>query len=64
MRALGGERPGTFAGTNAAKHRFFLRVFRELEHRIKIFTSLPIDTLERFAVERRVKEIGQLKLAG
>ncbi len=35
----------------------FLRVFKELEHRIKIFTSLPIDTLERFAVERRVREI-------
>jgi len=56
--------PVTFSGTNAAKHRFFLRAFRELEHRIKIFTSLPIDTLERFAVERRVREIGQLKLAG
>jgi protein-tyrosine-phosphatase len=56
--------PVTFAGTAEAKRGFFLRVYRELEHRIKIFTSLPIDTLERLAVERRVKEIGQLKLAG
>ena len=56
--------PVTFAGSAAAKRRFFLRVYKELEHRIKIFASLPLDTLERFAVERRVKEIGQLKLAG
>jgi len=56
--------PVTFSGTPEAKRRFFLSVYRELEHRIKIFTSLPIDTLEPFAVERRVKEIGQLKLAG
>jgi len=56
--------PVTFAGTGDAKRRFFLSVYKELEHRIKIFTSLPLDTLERFAVERRVREIGQLKLAG
>ena len=56
--------PLTFVGTNEAKRRCFLRVYKEIEHRIKIFTSLPIDTLERFAVERRVREIGQLKLAG
>jgi ArsR family transcriptional regulator, arsenate/arsenite/antimonite-responsive transcriptional repressor / arsenate reductase (thioredoxin) len=54
--------PVTFAGIGDAKRRLFLRVYKELEHRIKIFTSLPLDTLERFAVERRVKEIGQLKL--
>ena len=56
--------PVTFAGSGDAKREFFLRVYKELEHRIKIFTSLPLDTLERLAVERRVKEIGQLKLAG
>ncbi len=56
--------PVTFAGSTDAKRGFFLRVYRELEHRIKIFTSLPLDALERFAVERRVREIGQLKLAG
>ena len=56
--------PVTFAGRADAKRGFFLRVYKELEHRIKIFSSLPLDTLERLAVERRVKEIGQLKLAG
>jgi len=56
--------PVTFAGSGNAKRQIFLRVYQELEHRIKIFTSLPLDTLERFAIERCVKEIGQLKLAG
>ncbi len=57
--------PVAFAGTKLRRQvRVFPLVYKELEHRIKIFTSLPIDTLERFAVERRVREIGQLKLAG
>jgi ArsR family transcriptional regulator, arsenate/arsenite/antimonite-responsive transcriptional repressor / arsenate reductase (thioredoxin) len=56
--------PVAFVGTTATKRRFFLRVYKEIEHRIKIFTGLPIDTLDRFAVERRAKEIGLLKLAG
>jgi hypothetical protein len=43
-------------------HRFFLRVFTELDNRIKIFTSLRIDTLDSFALKERVKEIGKIKL--
>ena len=50
--------------TNEARRGHFLRVYKEIEHRIKIFTSLPMETLERFAIERRVREIGLLKLAG
>jgi ArsR family transcriptional regulator, arsenate/arsenite/antimonite-responsive transcriptional repressor / arsenate reductase (thioredoxin) len=42
-------------------------VFREtyaaIEQRIKVFTSLPVGTLERFALERWVTEIGNLPLA-
>ena len=33
------------------------------EQRIRIFTALPIETLERFALERWVTEIGKLNLA-
>jgi hypothetical protein len=36
----------------------FLKVYTELEQRIRIFTALQIETLERFALERRVAEIG------
>jgi protein-tyrosine-phosphatase/DNA-binding transcriptional ArsR family regulator len=56
--------PVATSGSSEARRRFFLSAYKELEHRIKIFSGLPFDTLERFAIERRVKEIGQLKLAG
>lgn len=54
--------PAAFAGSDEATRRFFLRVYTELENRIKIFTSLPIDALDRYTLERRVREIGKAKL--
>ena len=54
--------PAAFVGTEEATRRFFLRIYTELENRIKIFTSLRIELLDRFALERRVKEIGKVKL--
>jgi protein-tyrosine-phosphatase/DNA-binding transcriptional ArsR family regulator len=56
--------PLAFTGSPEARRGRFLRVYQEIEHRIKIFTSLPMDTLEPLAIERRVREIGLLKLAG
>jgi hypothetical protein len=50
-------------GSGAAKRRAFVRVYAELEQRIRIFTALPIETLERLALERWAMEIGRLKLA-
>ena len=54
--------PAAFVGPEEATYRFFLRIFTELDNRIKIFTSLRIDTLDSFALRERVKEIGQIKL--
>jgi len=54
--------PAAFAGSEEATNRFFLRIFTELDNRIKIFTSLRIDTLDSFALKERVKEIGKIKL--
>ena len=51
--------PVAFAGSEEAKRRFFLRVYGELENRIKIFTSLRLETLDRYALEKRVREIGK-----
>lgn len=56
----GAADPAAFAGRDDAKRRFFLRIYTELENRIKIFTSLPFDSLDRFALERRVREIGTI----
>jgi arsenate reductase len=59
----GVQDPVAFTGTSGAKRRAFLKVYTELEQRIRIFTALPIETLERFALERWVAEIGKLDLA-
>ena len=58
----GAADPAAFAGSEEATRRFFFRIYTELENRIKIFTSLRIETLDRFALESRVKEIGKIKL--
>ena len=54
--------PAAFVGTDDEKRRFFFRVYRELENRIKIFSSLRIEGLDSFALQQRVKEIGKVKL--
>ena len=54
--------PGAFEGTDSEKRRFFFRIYLELENRIKIFTNLRIDTIDRFALQQHVKEIGSTKL--
>ena len=58
----GAADPVVFAGNEAEKRRFFFRTYRELENRIKIFTSLRIDALDSFALQQRVREIGKIKL--
>jgi protein-tyrosine-phosphatase/DNA-binding transcriptional ArsR family regulator len=55
--------PVAVAVRGAARRRAFSRVYTRLEQRIRIFASLPIETLERFALERWVSEIGKLNLA-
>jgi arsenate reductase len=57
----GAADPAAFIGPDEARRRFFLRIYFELENRIKIFTSLPIDSLDRFALERRIREIGKVR---
>ena len=59
----GVQDPVGVADTNGARRKAFVKVYTELEQRIRIFTALPIETLERFALERWVTEIGKLNLA-
>jgi len=54
--------PAAFVGSEDATRRFFLRIYRALENRIKLLTSLPIETLDQSVLERRLKEIGQAVL--
>ena len=54
--------PAAFAGTEDEQRRFFWRIYRELENRIKVFTSLRFDALDSFTLRQRLTEIGQTKL--
>jgi protein-tyrosine-phosphatase len=47
------------AGTEADKNRAFRYAFQALETRIKLFTSLRLEALDRLAVKRKVDEIGR-----
>ena len=60
----GAADPAAFAGNPAEQRKFFLRIYTELENRIKLFSSLPIESIDRFALERRLKEIGRLAHSG
>ena len=55
--------PVSARGNDRTRAKTFGKVYSELERRIRIFTALPIETLERFALERWVTELGKLDLA-
>jgi ArsR family transcriptional regulator, arsenate/arsenite/antimonite-responsive transcriptional repressor / arsenate reductase (thioredoxin) len=55
--------PIAFKGTKTSIRAEFSKTYATLEQRIRIFASLPIETLERFALQRWVAEIGNLDLA-
>ena len=57
------EDPVSATGSDSARRRIFAKVYKELERRIRIFTALPVETLERFALERWVTDLGKLDLA-
>jgi arsenate reductase len=54
--------PASVEGTEADKNRAFRCAFQALETRIKRFTALRLDALDRLAVKRRVDEIGHLRV--
>ncbi len=58
-RALGLPDPAAVAGTDEQKRRAFAEAFRHLAHRINIFTSLPLDKLDRQSLQQKLKEIGK-----
>ncbi len=41
------------------QYRLFQNAFRELEHRIKIFTCLPLDNLDALSLQKELNEIGK-----
>lgn len=55
----GVEDPSEFQGTDEEKSREFGRVANILKRRIELFTSLPLEKLDRLKLEQKVKDIGK-----
>jgi protein-tyrosine-phosphatase len=51
--------PAAIEGSGEAKRAAFRKAFRELENRIKLFTSLRIAALDQIALKTKVDEIGR-----
>jgi hypothetical protein len=51
--------PAAVEGTESEKNRAFRIAYEALETRIKVFTSLRLEALDRLAITREVDEIGR-----
>lgn len=51
--------PSSFAGTDAEKAAFVAEVFGMIERRIRIFASLPLGSLSKLEIKRRIDDMGR-----
>lgn len=51
--------PAAAEGTDAEKHLAFADAYRQLSNRIFAFLSLPLASIDRMSLQRRLREIGQ-----
>jgi arsenate reductase len=58
----GFEDPAAAAGTDEQKRAVFHKVFRQIMARMQIFVGLPLHTLEKSALQREIKAIGEAKV--
>ena len=50
--------PAAASGTEAERMIVFAEVYRELNTRLEIFVSLPMDQLDRLALQERIRALG------
>ncbi len=53
--------PAAVEGTDEQKARAFNKAFRELDARLKIFTSLRLELLDRMALQQELTQIGRMR---
>ena len=53
--------PAAVEGSDGEKLRAFNKAFRELDARLKIFTSLRLDMLDEMSLKRQLDAIGQMR---
>ena len=54
------EDPAAVEGSDIERERAFVTAFKYLKNRISVFTSLPIESLDRMALGAKLREIGRL----
>ena len=54
--------PAAVEGTDDEKRAFFAQTLRQMRNRVQLFLSLPLETLDRLAIENRMRAIGKLSL--
>jgi arsenate reductase len=54
------EDPANVEGTDVEKERAFNNAFRYMRNRITAFAALPIASLDRMSLQRRLRDIGHL----
>lgn len=50
--------PVAFEGSEPEKRAFFAQIYGQIETRISIFVNLPLESLDRLSLQRRLDEIG------
>jgi hypothetical protein len=59
----GVDDPASVIGTMEEQRRAFNRALRDLDARIKLFVSLPLDSLDKMALQERLDAIGRSRSA-
>jgi arsenate reductase len=54
--------PAAVVGTDQEKRAAFAQTLRQIRTRVQLFLSLPLDTLDRMAIEKQVRAIGKQPL--
>ena len=57
--SLGVEDPAAVQGSDEEKRKAFFKAYNQLQHRLTIFVSLPLDKLDRLALKRKLDEMEQ-----
>ena len=51
--------PAAVQGSDEQKQRAFAEAFRHLSNRINLFTSLPMDKLDKLSLQKKLEQIGK-----
>jgi arsenate reductase len=56
--------PAAVEGSDDEKRKAFFRAYNQLQQRLQIFVSLPMEKLDRLTLQKRLDEIGELRKKG